>query len=103
MKGLMDNDAAAPNAAYTFNLFGNSTFQGLIVQNFKGFESEMETAGFTAYSSSEAEQSFSGIPEYPTDWRTNGYIAAEFHPPTFLQIVAILKEPFSKELVAWSL
>jgi hypothetical protein len=84
-------------------MFGNATFQRAFVESFAGFESQMNDAGIAAFSSSEAAVSFSGLAEYPPAWKTTGYVASAFPPPIFLQIVAILQEPFSKELIAWSL
>lgn len=98
----MPNDPA-PSAAYTFNMFGSASFQQTFLESFTGFESQMDKLGISALSGAEADASFSGFAEYPPAWKTRGYVASAFHPPTFLQIVAILKDPFSKELIAWSL
>src|SRR4051794_23648897 len=99
----MKEPSESPNVAYTFSMFGNETFHRLFLENFEGFEAQMDHAGVAALSGNQAAASFSGFEEYPSEWRVKGQVASFFHPPMFLQIVAILKQPFSKELVAWSL
>ena len=99
----MPAESAPPKVAYTLNMFGNSTFQKAFIESFSGFEAEMEESGVLGLSGSEARDAFAGFAEYPGIWHISGYVASAFGPPTFLQLVSILQEPFSKELIAWSL
>lgn len=102
MDKSMEQQPAGENG-YTFNLFGNETFQRQLLENFAGFEGEMEKAGYAALGKAEANEVFSGITEYPEAWRTSGYVASVFHPPTFLQIIAVLRDPLSKIVISSAL